>query len=189
MWFINTPALQVRASPVLEKPYDKSSDEILFTAEQIKTSQYLKIYKIQTLLNIVENFKVMKRCKQSEPYSLESILSEEERPKSNTPVALYEKKNNLLINIFSHTSTALAPISVQVLFDMIERSFNSWQVRWLRLLTWFNYLIFVYFYYEKLNLFQNVKLNFEHCLMLHEFFYYDITTIIFFILLYFQSLW
>ena len=52
--------------------------------------------------DIVQNFKVLKRCKQSELYSLESILIEEEQPNLNTEVALNGKKkliNNLLINI------------------------------------------------------------------------------------------
>ena len=46
MLFIRTPALQIRASPTLEKHHGKSSDELQTTAEQIKTAQYLNIFLI-----------------------------------------------------------------------------------------------------------------------------------------------
>ena len=46
MLFINTPALQIRASPILEKHHDKSSEELQTTAEQIKTAQYSTMFLI-----------------------------------------------------------------------------------------------------------------------------------------------
>ena len=41
--------------------------------------------------SIVQNFKVLNRCKQSALYSLEPILVEEERPKLNTQITLNNK--------------------------------------------------------------------------------------------------
>ena len=46
--FINTNALQIRASPILEK-YHNSSDKLQTTAEQIKTEQYLTIFLLHML--------------------------------------------------------------------------------------------------------------------------------------------
>ena len=90
--FINT--LQIRASPTLEKHHGKSSDELQTTAEQIITAQYLNIFLIA---HPVKALKALKRCKQSELYSLESILIEEERHKLNTQIALNGKAKLLTI--------------------------------------------------------------------------------------------
>ena len=45
--------------------------------------------------DIVQNFKVLKRCKQSELYILESKLIEEERPHLYTQIALNGKSKLL----------------------------------------------------------------------------------------------
>ena len=43
--------------------------------------------------DIVQNFKVLKSCKQSKLYTLESILIEEEQPILNTQISSMEKQN------------------------------------------------------------------------------------------------
>ena len=62
-------------------------------------NRLLIIFNCKTCQNsdIVQNFKVLKRCKQSELYSLESILIEEEKTYLNTQIALNGKTKLLTI--------------------------------------------------------------------------------------------
>ena len=60
MLFINTPALQTRASFTLEKPHYKYSDKLQTTAAPIKTAQYLNIFSIAKPVKTLTLFKTLK---------------------------------------------------------------------------------------------------------------------------------
>ena len=60
MLFINTPALQIRASLTLEKHHGKYSDELQTTAAPIKTVQYLNIFSIAKPVKTLTLFKTLK---------------------------------------------------------------------------------------------------------------------------------
>ena len=53
MLFINTPALQIRASLTLEKHHGKYSNELQTTAATIKTAKYLNIFSIAKPVKIL----------------------------------------------------------------------------------------------------------------------------------------
>ena len=89
MLFINTPALQIRSyiGETSRQIFRQITDHC-GTNKNSATFEHIFNCKPCQNSDIIKNFKVLKRCKQSELYSLESILIEEELPKLNTQIAL-----------------------------------------------------------------------------------------------------
>ena len=95
----NILVLKIRTSPTWERHPDNFSDKSKTTKDPIKTAQY---FNTSTIVNPAKiqtsnNFKVLKQCKLQNLYSLESMIIEEENPRSNTQITSNGKRTALSI--------------------------------------------------------------------------------------------